>query len=90
MFRVGLVARRYLEAYDTTTDTWKSLADLPEPRHHLMSASYDGKVYIFGGASSLVDWTPRAEAWAYDPTNDSWTEIAIMPEAASGWRSSDS
>src|SRR5688572_9276336 len=77
----GFGGEKKFEAYDIATDTWKTLADLPEPRHHLMSASYDGKVYIFGGASSLIDWTPRAEAWVYDPTNDSWTKIADMPEA---------
>jgi N-acetylneuraminic acid mutarotase len=76
----GFGGEEKLEAYNTITDTWKVLADLPEPRHHLMSASYNEKVYIFGGASSVIDWTPHAEAWAYDPNADSWTEIAVMPE----------
>ena len=43
----GFGGEQTLEAYDTTTDTWKVLANLPEARHHLMSASYAGKVYIF-------------------------------------------
>jgi N-acetylneuraminic acid mutarotase len=76
----GFGGEQTLEAYDTTTDTWKALADLPEPRHHLMSASYGGKVYIFGGASSILNWTARAEAWAYDPGLDAWQAIASMPE----------
>ena len=67
----GFGGEKKFEAYDSVADTWQSLADLPESRHHLMSASYGGKVYVFGGASSLIDWTPRAEAWAYDPANDS-------------------
>jgi N-acetylneuraminic acid mutarotase len=54
----GFGGEQALEAYDTTTDTWLALAELPEPRHHLMSAAYAGKVYIFGGASSVVNWTP--------------------------------
>ena len=69
-----------LEAYDTATDTWQTLAGMPEGRHHLMSAAYDGKVYAFGGGSSLVDWRPRPDAWVYDPANDSWAAIAPMPE----------
>src|SRR5687768_14201628 len=77
----GFGGEQTLEAYDTMTDSWKALANLPEPRHHLMSASYDGKVYIFGGASSIVNWTARAEAWAYDPGSDFWQAIASMPEA---------
>ncbi len=55
----GFGGEQKLEAYDTVTDTWETLADLPEPRHHLMAASHDGKVYIFGGASSVVDWRPQ-------------------------------
>jgi N-acetylneuraminic acid mutarotase len=76
----GFGGEQKLEAYDTTIDTWKARADLPEPRHHLMSAPYDGKVFIFGGASSIVNWTPRAEAWVYDPNANSWQAIASMPE----------
>jgi N-acetylneuraminic acid mutarotase len=76
----GFGGEQSLEAYDTTINTWKVHADLPEPRHHLMSAAFDGKVYIFGGASSLVNWTPRPEAWVYDPSADAWQEIASMPE----------
>src|SRR5574341_1070405 len=76
----GFGGEQKLEAYDTTTNSWKTLADLPEPRHHLMAAAYNGNVYTFGGASSIVNWTPRAEAWAYDPRTDSWDMIAPMPE----------
>src|SRR5215211_2599378 len=76
----GFGGEQKLEAYDTATDTWETLAELPEPRHHLMAASYDGKVYIFGGASSVVDWRPQFKAWVYDPDTDSWAEITSMPE----------
>ena len=76
----GFGGEQTLEAYDTATDTWQTLADLPEPRHHLMAASHGGKVYIFGGARSLLDWKPQAKAWAYDVETDSWSEIASMPE----------
>ncbi|HEY3475639.1 MAG TPA: kelch repeat-containing protein, partial [Anaerolineales bacterium] len=76
----GFGGEQKLEAYDTATDTWQTLADLPEPRHHLMSAAHDGRVFIFGGASSIVDWRPQFKAWVYDPSQDSWAEIASMPE----------
>jgi N-acetylneuraminic acid mutarotase len=76
----GFGGEKKFEAYDAATDTWKPLADLPEPRHHLMSTAHDGKVYIFGGARSLVDWRPQFKAWVYDPRTDPWTEIAPMPE----------
>jgi len=63
----GFGGEQTLEAYDTTTDTWKALADLPEPRHHLMSASYAGKVYIFGGARVIcIERLPYAGIATYD------------------------
>lgn len=77
----GFGGEQSLESYDTTTNTWKLRADLPAPRHHLMSSAFEGKVYIFGGASSIVNWMPRAEAWVYDPEADAWTAIAPMPES---------
>ncbi|HET9907384.1 MAG TPA: kelch repeat-containing protein [Anaerolineales bacterium] len=76
----GFGGEQKLEAYDTTENTWRTLADLPEPRHHLMSASHNGKVYIFGGAASIVNWAPRADAWVYEPETDSWSRVALMPE----------
>ena len=69
-----LGARRQLAELETAR------ADLLEPRHHLMAASYGGKVYVFGGASSLIDWRAQSKAWAYDPAADSWAEVAPMPE----------
>ncbi|TQV74095.1 galactose oxidase [Aliikangiella marina] len=36
-------------SYDPKTDTWSSLADLPEPRHHPFLVSYQSKLYGFSG-----------------------------------------
>lgn len=55
------------------------LAPLPEDRHHLMAAAYDGRIYVFGGASGRA-WQPTNTTWAYVPGHDTWSELASMPE----------
>jgi N-acetylneuraminic acid mutarotase len=39
------------EVYDTTTNTWASLPDMPTPRHGMGAATWDGRLYIPGGAT---------------------------------------
>lgn len=39
-----------VEAYDPTTDSWESLAPMPTPRHGMGAATWDGRLYIPGGA----------------------------------------
>jgi N-acetylneuraminic acid mutarotase len=38
-----------VEAYDPESDSWRSLPDLPAPRHHLMAASVEGRLFVIGG-----------------------------------------
>ena len=38
------------EAYDPATDSWRTLAPLPTPRHGFGAAVFDGAVYTPGGA----------------------------------------
>ena len=65
------------DVYDPATDQWKSLAPMPEGRHHLMLAVYRGKIYAFGG---FIDpWITQSNAWVYDPSADRWTVLKPMP-----------
>ena len=41
------------EAYDPANDSWRALAPMPEPAHHMMVTGYDGRVYVFGGGPDL-------------------------------------
>lgn len=68
-----------LEAYDPVEDAWHTLAELPEPRHHLMSAAFDGELFVMGGARNLT-WQATNSVWLYDPRADVWNERAPMPE----------
>ena len=67
------------EAYDPASDSWTTLAQMPEPAHHMMVIGHDGKVYVFGGGPDL-SWQATASILVYEPETDAWTEFGLMPE----------
>jgi N-acetylneuraminic acid mutarotase len=77
----GFGGLRSFQAYDVATDTWFRKKNLPEQRHHAMSAAINGRVYVIGGAQP--DWTATNTVWAYDPAADSFTAVQPMPEPRS-------
>ncbi|NOH13601.1 MAG: hypothetical protein HND51_18335 [Chloroflexi bacterium] len=69
------------EVYDPATNTWRTLPQLPEPRHHHMSVGYDGLIYVFGGLTAEI-WTPSDNVWTFNPTTDTWAEKEPMLQAS--------
>lgn len=59
------------EVYDPTTDTWTTKTNMPTPRAGVTAQTVDGKIYVFGGNSTITE--------VYDPASDSWTTKASMP-----------
>jgi hypothetical protein len=39
------------EVYDTVTDSWTTLLDMPTPRHAMLSAVICDRWYLIGGAT---------------------------------------
>ncbi len=72
-----------LEAYNPETGEWRTLADLPQGRHHFMATAHDSLLYLIGGSPARA-YRPTTTAWVYDPTLDTWREIAPMPEMRMG------
>jgi N-acetylneuraminic acid mutarotase len=68
-----------VERYQSDTDTWDSVADLPTPRHHSMAVAVDGLVYLLGGFGDGFD--PWATAWVFEPQPNGWGDIADLPFA---------
>ncbi len=58
---------------------WTEAAPLPNPRHHMGSATLGGKIYAVGGQhghdAALV---PEDAVHVYDPATDAWTELASL------------
>ncbi|MGH7039693.1 MAG: Kelch repeat-containing protein, partial [Stellaceae bacterium] len=52
------------------------------PAHHIMIASLQNKIYVFGGfvrPAAYPAWQPISNAWVYDPATNSWKALAPMP-----------
>ncbi|MEM9706042.1 MAG: hypothetical protein AAF850_08195 [Pseudomonadota bacterium] len=85
-----------VDVYDPLADRWQIAAPLPVPFQSgaphgsggLAAASYNGKIYAFGG-----EWAysgdPSAggvyrEVFEYDPREDKWRSVAAMPRPRHG------
>ena len=68
-----------LDRFDTVTQTWERLADVPADVNHPGVAVLDGKLHLAGGYQQTLE--AFANHWAYDPATDSWEELAPLLEA---------
>jgi N-acetylneuraminic acid mutarotase len=61
---------------------WKTLAPLPNPRHHAGSTTMNGKIYIVGGQHKHDgQLTTQDDMHCYNPATNTWTQLADLPEA---------
>jgi N-acetylneuraminic acid mutarotase len=71
---------RRADVYDTTTDQWRRVADLPRGVHHAGVAAVGDRVFVVGGFRTL-GFTATQEVLAYDPAAAEWTFVAPLPSA---------
>jgi N-acetylneuraminic acid mutarotase len=69
-----------VEKYDIDTDTWSTVAPLPNPRSDFAAVAHGGKVFVFGGCTGTAS-SPSVtnEVDMYDPQTDTWTTLTPMP-----------
>jgi N-acetylneuraminic acid mutarotase len=82
--RLPQVAVPWVDVYDTATDTWTTLPDMPRARDHVAVAAMDGALYAIGGRVAdpavSVDATDR-----YDIAAGTWsTGLAPIPTPRAG------
>ncbi len=67
-----------LEVYDPRRDSWEKMASLPLAVSGYALATYEGRLYLFGGwdGEQALD-----RVYVYDPDDDRWTEGTPMPTA---------
>jgi len=71
-------------AADFTQIRWTNKASSPLYRAEALTATIDGKIYVFGGFAKDADGEgPVARSDVYDPATDTWGRIADMPRAYS-------
>src|SRR5439155_15591098 len=70
---------RVVERYDPATDRWVRVADLPEPRGHILASTFvaDGLIFVVGG--TLAGGVPARSVIAYDPTVNRWLGATPFP-----------
>ena len=55
------------EVYDPLTNTWRSLAPLPEAIHHFAMTAAGDRIYASGGYGNMFFKPDRKSAWVYEP-----------------------
>jgi N-acetylneuraminic acid mutarotase len=69
--------------FETATEQWTPLPDLPSARDHLVAAAVDGKVYAIGGRGGAISsHTPRVDV--FDPAAGAWSEGPPLPTSRAG------
>lgn len=67
-----------VETFDPESGTWRSLPDLPAPRHHLMAASLNGRLFVIGGFADS-GFAAVDEVW--ELVDGVWHTRAALPRA---------
>jgi hypothetical protein len=69
-----------VEAWDASTDAWRTVAPLPEARADAASAVLAGRVHVLGG---LGPAGATSTHFVYDPTSDTWARLADLSQPRS-------
>jgi N-acetylneuraminic acid mutarotase len=68
----------WVDAYHPATNTWRSVADLPDTLHHVNVAVVNDFLYVVGSLRGNA-FNADGRVFAYDPICDEWTEKSAMP-----------
>ena len=67
-----------VEAYNPATNTWRSVASLPNPMHHVNVATARGRIFVVGALEGAT-FAATGVTLEYNPALNSWTPRAAMP-----------
>jgi len=59
--------------------SWTPAADAPAARFEGVGRVVRGKLYTFGGYTSVVPYAVSNRASVYDPATGKWTDLGVMP-----------
>ena len=81
---LGPFGTQTVEVYDTQSDRWQRVADMPTPRQTHKAAVVNDTIYVFGGVNREINdpqWKYPVNVEAYDPATDTWTQKRNMPDS---------
>ncbi|MEO0079844.1 MAG: kelch repeat-containing protein [candidate division WOR-3 bacterium] len=71
--------------YNTTTNSWTPIANMPGPRRNPMTARVGDTIYVIGGMEANDYTSTRGTVWKYSVLGNTWTVAPdTMPDAL-GW-----
>ena len=76
-------AQSQVDCYDPETDTWTTVAPLPDVRSHTVASTFvmNGTIIVLGGEIGFI--IQRSTIYAYDPTSNTWSLLGLLPEPRS-------
>ncbi len=71
----------YCEKYNMDTDTWTTIADLPEAVSFAKwSVTTDGNyVFLLGSGGGYSTYPASQNAWYYNPATNTWAQETLLP-----------
>ncbi|KAK4204778.1 hypothetical protein QBC40DRAFT_345242 [Triangularia verruculosa] len=72
-----------LQIYSIPDKTWSFGTPAPLALNHPNAAVVNGKIYLLGGATEIVDWAwrPSPRSFVYDPKTNAWSDLPPIPES---------
>lgn len=62
---------------NASAQSWVTVEDIPNGRHHPVTFSLNGKGYVLTGTTSNQNYTD--DFYEYDPVSDTWTSLTDFP-----------
>ncbi|MEM9922572.1 MAG: kelch repeat-containing protein [Cyanobacteria bacterium P01_D01_bin.50] len=78
-FVVGLLATSRVDVYDPQSDSWRQLADMPEPVTHVNAVVEGKNIWFAGGFVGDHPAPVTRQVWKYDTVADSWSGGIPLP-----------
>jgi N-acetylneuraminic acid mutarotase len=74
------------QVYDPHSNTWTTMASIPNPIEAYSSVVMSGKIYVIGGIQPFLTSSSAGyhelvnnATWIYDPVTDEWASTAYLP-----------
>lgn len=83
-FHQGLQTTPRSDVYDTTTNTWRRIADMPEELTHSPVLVVDDVIWFFGGYVGDHPGGATRHVWRYDTRTDTWDRGPDLPAPRGG------
>jgi N-acetylneuraminic acid mutarotase len=78
-YNTALDTTNQTDAYDTATNRWSTVADMPEPLTHSAHAVDGTRIYLIGGYRGKNPGPAVNSVWIYDTISNNWSAGPVLP-----------